>query len=106
MYISRYIQGEVLQSTRQVITSDGAVIPTGSTSFEVAKGTVKTGEFIRFEGQNFEIVGITPIPPFYTRVALVADQVARRLPIQTVFGVAVDGQQLTLDGQRLVLDAG
>ena len=104
-YSVRYITGRVIRGTRGVLLSDGALVPSGGTTFNVPRGAVDVDEVIEVvgTGQHFQVSGVEPMPPFHVRDRIEADQVSGRFPLATVgAGVTMGGDSLTMGGNRVV----
>ena len=64
-YTKRFVFGEIGTATRQLIDESGARLPIGGTDFIVNRGAVLLSEVVSVMGQNFKVVGIRPVPPWF-----------------------------------------
>lgn len=72
--------GEVLRGSRDSRVSGGASLPVGGQQFRVPRGVVGLGDYIGMAGQGFQVDGIEPLPPYFTRVELTCRRVAGGFP--------------------------
>ena len=66
-YTKRFVFGEIRRGIRQLIDESGARLPIGGTTFIVNRGAVLLSEVVSVMGQNFKVVGVEPMAPWFRK---------------------------------------
>ena len=103
-YTVRFVFGEIRRGTRQLIDESGARLPIGGTTFIVNRGAVLLSEVMSIRGQNFKVVGVEPLAPWFRKDRLTTDiETGRPVELGLHDAWAIDGDRFTIDGDLAVV---